>query len=684
MSFPKRIRLGVEIREEQIDAERQTVNNVSFSSESPVSEFGESVILLHEDDAVDLSTLRDVGAVLLNHRPDRVVGSPENVEIDKERRKGTASIRFGSDPESSAAFTKVKERLLKGVSVGFSVEDAFRLRESEKWESPEGRQFEGPSVIVNKWTPREFSLTPIPADPSVGIGREESDPTNCFRDVLPLKEERMATKEKKKSEGGTKTLVDLVREKLASRGLPSEATDDEVLEFVEGLGAAEEPSGEDLEAERESAASAAVRHERLRIQQLRKLATSANKDEVFFDWVKRDLTVEQARNELLEELITSNPPVSGPARSEITAEQFDKRRDAYTAALCRRAARGSSALSKLSYDEKLCADIPADFGLRALVQECLRSAGEPVARMSFPDQATKILTRAGSVSEFPAILENVASKTMHVGFGEAEVTYRQWTGSGELPDFKLASRAKLSEATDFEEKPELFPIQEQKLVDAKETWQLKTYATRLSLSREAIINDDMSAFTRIPARFGAAGARTIDKQVYSLLEANPTMNEDAVALFGTHASGDNDLAAAALSVDELSKARTAMRKTTGLQGEVIDVVPAHLLVPVDLEDTAFQVVSGQFFPDVNTNTRPSWVGSLNIVSTPRLTDATQWYLAASSGSIDTVVVAGLNGPPSPELMREETVANLSVSWIAFFDAAVAALEHRGLIRNPGA
>ena len=153
-----------------VDEESRSVG-VTFSSENPVMRWFGNEILLHGENNVDLKRLRDIGAALLNHNPDSIVGPVSGVSI--EDRKGKATIGFDDDDEGNRAMGKVKSGSLRGISVGYRVDTYQRLIEGEKWEDPDtGRGYRGPAYIATRWEPVEISLTPIPADAKSKVGRE--------------------------------------------------------------------------------------------------------------------------------------------------------------------------------------------------------------------------------------------------------------------------------------------------------------------------------------------------------------------------------------------------------------------------------------------------------------------------------------------------------------------------------
>jgi phage head maturation protease len=651
----------VAIDRADVDGDASTID-LSFSSETPVRDmFGPPVVLLHEKTAVDFSHLRDIGSILVNHDRDQIVAAPEDVTLDEGERKARAKIRFGTDEESQRIFQKVKEGLIRGVSVGYRAEKAQVLEEGESWSSPTSkRSWDGPMIIATKWQPREISLTPIPADGTVGVGRTEEDVTM------------------------TDEFKDVIRKQLTAKGLPEDATDEDVQTFIANLRAEDDEPGFD-ETDLERAGRDATKAERERVAELQKLATLAKDEEALGDWIRKGYSPDQVRRQVLDKMIELNPPLSKPSGVEVAEDSRDKFNDTFEVILGRRIKRSSSLLSKIPVDTERQIDVAGDLNLCELYRRFLiRDRVTGAANMSREQLATNYMAgrRAfqHSTSDFTNILANTLRKSLHVGFNDAPTTYQIWTGSASLPDFKQADRDKLSEAADFAETPELMPIAETTVSDTKEVWQLKTYANRIGFSRQAMINDDLGAFGRIPQLLGAASARTVDKLVYNILLTPPTMNEDSIALFATtHTSGSN-LHTTALGLAGLNAARVLMREAVGLNSQILDILPRFVVVPVELESTAYQNVQGTFVANTVGGIRARWIGELEVIASPRLTNAKDWFLCADPATIDTIVVAGLNSTSvMPEIQRLEGTDILGVEWVAYFDAAVAALEHRGLV-----
>ena len=198
------------------DGKRET--ELAFSSEAPVERWFGAEVLLHGRNNVDLSRLRSVGSVIYGHNPyelKNIVGPIREVWLDEKDRMGRARIGFDDDESGNLAMGKVKSKSLRGVSFGYIINKARRLMdEKEEWTDTEtGRTFRGPAVIATRWTPYEISLTPIPADKTVGIGREATRSLDGIEIETTGKNPGLEAKEMDKDEI-QKMIRDILKEAL--------------------------------------------------------------------------------------------------------------------------------------------------------------------------------------------------------------------------------------------------------------------------------------------------------------------------------------------------------------------------------------------------------------------------------------------------------------------------------------
>ena len=130
----------------------------SFSSEAPVARWFGDEVLSHNSESVDLTRLNDGAPLLWNHNPDQVLGVVERGWIDGEKKRGMVAVRFSRSAFAEEKLADIRDGILRNVSVGYSINDADQTRDG--------------SIVATSWQPHEVSVVSVPADVSVGIGRQ--------------------------------------------------------------------------------------------------------------------------------------------------------------------------------------------------------------------------------------------------------------------------------------------------------------------------------------------------------------------------------------------------------------------------------------------------------------------------------------------------------------------------------
>ena len=288
-----------------------------------------------------------------------------------------------------------------------------------------------------------------------------------------------------------------------------------------------------------------------------------------------------------------------------------------------------------------------------------------------------------SSSDFGSVLADVANKSMLKGYEEAQETFQLWTQTGTLSDFKTVSRVGLNDFNSLREVQEGAEYKYVTVGDRGETVALGTYGELFSITRQAIINDDLSAFTRIPQMMGVAAIRTIGDLVYAVMTDNPKMSDGKALFHNDH----NNLfgAGSALSVSSLDAARTAMRKQKLDKGKALNIRPEYLLVPAALETTATKLMRDTVLPGASNGESNPVSGMAQVISEARLDDssATSWYLAAGS-MYDTIEVSYLDGNSTPFIDQMDGWGVDGTSFKVRIDAGVSPLDYRTVSKSTGA
>ncbi len=624
----KRSVLGNYCREttiDNVDTDSRTVE-LSFSSETPYGRWFGDEILCHDEECINLERFNNgLGTVLFNHDRDAVVGHVEKVWLEDNR--GKALARFDTDEQSETIFQKVQSGTLQGVSVGYAIY-RYEVLEDEDTKSTNGR-FNGPAYVVTDWEPLEISIVSVPADPTVGVGRSAEE----IHTSIDTQEDNTRMDQEKTLE------VQEVKSTPVETGITQA----------------------DLQK--------AMEQERKRTSEITALFRDFDVEGAD-EAIVMGVSVDEARAMVMDQLRARNKGVS-VTMGEAESDKF--RAAAQDAVLM---AAGIPVADAAPGAQEL-----RGYSMVEMARESLRR--ESGSTVNFGDNMELARAAINSTSTFPAIMSNLANKSVMVGFNEAETTYQIWAGKGSNRDFKEAARVALSEAGTLELVPEGGQFKQDSFGEASARTKVATYGKLFSLTRQAIINDDLGLFSKIATKYGSAAKRLVNKMVYAQLTGNVKM-QDNVALFDTK-HGNVAGTGEALSVKAIAKAITAMRRQKGITGEAtLNITPKYLVVPPELEMTAYQIVNSTAAVDgVNSGVANPYKGRFIVVADAELTDPDAWYLVADATQHDTIEVTYLNGVETPRLETRQGFDVDGIEYKVAFDCGVSALDFRGLYKNAG-
>lgn len=319
-----------------------------------------------------------------------------------------------------------------------------------------------------------------------------------------------------------------------------------------------------------------------------------------------------------------------------------------------------------------------DTSLTGMAAYCVNASGKPTLGVS----RQRLVNMAMTTSDFHSLLNVTANKSLTARFEAMAEDHRQFCESSNLPDFKPATAVNVSLLPGLVLKPEAEAIEYGSISDGSETYKLATYARGLSLSREAIINDDLQAFSSLIASAANASARLERDLVFNVLTANAAMS-DTVALFhATH--GNLDTSAAAIDVPGLNAARVLMRNQKDSNGGYVMTQPGFIICPVVLEgDAEALLASITYRPATNTEvSTPKWIKNLTIVSDPRLDVVSDsvWYLLSTPIVAPTIRLGYLNNVTSPTVENDKDFDTDVLKYKIRFDVVAAAVGYAGAVK----
>lgn len=405
-------------------------------------------------------------------------------------------------------------------------------------------------------------------------------------------------------------------------------------------------------------------------------------------------TVERAKDELLTAIGAGQVPVAGGVTGMVEGrgsayagtDQMEKFAEGVDLAIRARNNLATDEEKKgLKNNDFLGMTLP-EIAREYCVRMGVRVAGANRDRVVMLAMSKRFGIAQGS-GDFTGILENIAGKSLLMGYDEQEETWRMIARVGSVPDFKQNSRPGLSSFDDLPIVPENSEYTIGSLGDRVEKLTLETRGKLLRLSRQAITNDDQGAFTNIPRLMGRAAQRAIGDMVYSVLTTNANLGQDGLALFvAGHSNIQSPGAAPTVVQVNAMKVLMAKQKDSAAAVNGLNISMTRVVVPKALEYTARTLqIAGTDPASSNASVPNIHQGTFETVADVRLDAASAiiWYGMADPNRYDTIEVAFLDGQETPFLESHDGWTIDGVEFKVRLDAVAKALDFRTMVRNAG-
>jgi hypothetical protein len=602
---------------------------------------------------------------------DGTLGVIENARL--ANGVGTATVRFvreGVDPEADKLFQKIKDKIVRNVSVGYR---------TYKMEKVTGIDNKIPTLRAIDWEPNEVSVVAVGADAEAAI---RSAPAHTLNPVEIVSADERKPVEPKPEETRVAPAV--------PPAPPAPAVD---LKRI---------------------ADDAARQERERAVGIRSAIRAAKLEEKFGEKLIADGTpLDQARAAVLDEMASradkievGNTPVGhGIETGEADGEKWMR---GATAALLSRSgilqnfdaikahkAPGVQRAFK-NFDPTDEGGEFRSYSLLDLARESLERSGVKTRGLSASEVVGKAFTMqrgsaGASTSDFTVLLENIMYKVLLGAYAQQADSWRRFCGVDSVQDFRPSNRYRTGSFGVLDTLTEDGEFKNKAIPDGlKFQLTTETRGNIIGISRQAIINDDIGALTDTANKFGRAAGLSIEKAVYDLLNLNGGLGPNITISGNTqnlfNAAWGNLTTGAALSMTALEADRVAMAKQQDISNnEYLDLRPQVLVVPLSLEGDANAINRAKFDPTAaSAFERPNIVGGLfrDVVGSPRLT-GTRRYLFVDPGQVPAIVVAFLNGSQAPFMDQQLGWRVDGTEWKLRLDFKAQAFDPKGAISNAG-
>lgn len=327
------------------------------------------------------------------------------------------------------------------------------------------------------------------------------------------------------------------------------------------------------------------------------------------------------------------------------------------------------------------------------------SVGDSFIRAGF--EASRMLHASGlSTMSLPGILSSTADKILLNGFQSVPATWQNFCAVTSAPNFKPQKRYRLVTGNRFEELAPGGHLKDMGFKPEEEyESQLKTRGCVLTLDRQAIINDDLGAFSKLLGEMGRHGMMKLERTVYEVLFAAISGGAFFTAGRGNLITGTTSALNGTTGINALSLAVAAFDGMVDANSEPMMLVPEIILTGPTLANSArlltrdTQVVavgvgaSAATVPDGNPH-----AGQYRPVKSPWIENdlitgntTTGWGLfAPPQGEAGLIEVSFLNGQQTPTTEQGELdFTQLGLALRAYFDFGAAASDYRFGVWNTG-
>ena len=598
------------------------------------------------------------GAPLLNahsaYNLGDVIGVVERAWI--ENGQGIATVRFSQREEADAIFRDVKDGILRNISVGYAV---------HRYEVVEEEDDKLPTYRAVDWEPMELSIVPIGFDDGAKVRSAKTAADyqgQRFNTEFQIREPEQVT----------------------------EQTADAATETQEEIAMTDENRAADEQRQADIRNEATVA-ERQRCSTIRSMAKKVGLgDDVAEDLISRGVEVAQASSAMIDKLAEKQQAGQSESRSAqptIVTSGVDQ-----AVVVAKRNAMQNALLARCNPKVQLEESAREFRGMRLIdmARESVELAGgnargmtpQEIARAALGCDRTAVRA-AGmhSTSDFPILLGSTVNRTLRDSYALAPQTWRPLGRQSTVSDFREVSRVALGDIAALEKVNEHGEYKYGTLSEEGAPLKVGKFGKIIAITWEAIVNDDLSAMTRIPQALGAAAAQTESDVVWNLLLGNPTFI-DGETVYST-AHGNVSASGGAINTTTLAAARAAMRKQKSKAGHFLNLGPEYLVVGPDKELEAYQFTSSNYVPAKNADINDSRNASLQVIVDARIT-GNQWYLFAAPGLVDTFEYAYLEGEQGvfTETREGFEVDGMEIKARLVFGAAW--IDYRGAYKNAGA
>lgn len=254
-----------------------------------------------------------------------------------------------------------------------------------------------------------------------------------------------------------------------------------------------------------------------------------------------------------------------------------------------------------------------------------------------------------STLTIPNILAPTANKYLLEGWGGGEETWKAVTDVVSVKDFKTINQYRLGGTLKYEKVGPTGELKHGVVSESSYSVKADTYGKMFAVSREHIINDDLSALTSVPRELGYGASEAFNEVFWT---------EFLGGVGGDYSSTSTGVMSSGAALATIAAAEAVFFGLTKPNGEPLTVMPSVILTPNGSYRNAQAAMAASVVTGGSTNVPATNVmaGAYNVVRSAYLSNTAytnystvRWFLCAVRPGFAPIQTAFLNGQQAPTI-----------------------------------
>lgn len=414
------------------------------------------------------------------------------------------------------------------------------------------------------------------------------------------------------------------------------------------------------------------------VQLVRSAARLGLSAETAIDLRERGLSLAEARDELINRRAEADEKIMTRAHRTEVGISYDS----------------PDALMSRMTDALLNRLVPAKFDLPEHAREfrgasiadlkarLLSARGVNVRGLTADEILTRGIGGVHTTSDLPQLLSNTLNKSLDQHEADNQTPLKQFSREKSATDFKEMLAVRTGTTSLLQVVHESGEFKRGVFAEEASGFSLKTAGLIWGISRQALVNDDLSALADISDEINTVVAEYEASVLVGLLVGAAGAGAvcgDGVTLF--HGASHGNVGTDGVpSVTTLSELRQLLRAQRTIGDKVLaGSTPKAVIAPPALETTFEQLLFGTLSAPNAAAINP-FAGALQLYVEPRLTDSERWYVVSG----EFLSHAYLQGQRGAQIATREGFDTDGVEIRARLDFGATVRDWRRIAKNDGA